>query len=210
MKEETEQIDEAKFNINDLLDSIESAYKKGGLKGVIQGGKQFGLTDRTTVDELLDSAKSMFGADLKKAAKEIKDFLKPQDYAKYKTKMESVEESNNWKQIYEAKADEAANLANEIRKVAKNNGVSITVESNTSVSFSKDFTKGNMDEFFAAYRDCDQVRRMVKFKSRGNEWGCGSSGFGIGAQECVKSGKVRLSKSGDGASYLLKAISKRF
>ena len=123
---------------------------------------------------------------------------------------ESVEESNNWKQIYEAKADEAANLANEIRKVAKNNGVSITVESNTSVSFSKDFTKGNMDEFFAAYRDCDQVRRMVKFKSRGNEWGCGSSGFGIGAQECVKSGKVRLSKSGDGASYLLKTLSKRF
>jgi len=209
-RKESVEVNEAKFSTNDLLDSIESAYKKGGLKGVIQGGKKFGLIDRTTVDELLDSAKSMFGADLKKAATEIKGFLKPQDYAKYKTKMESVEESDNWKQIYESKADEAANLANEIRKVAKNNGVSITVESNTSVSFSKDFTKGNMDEFFAAYRDCDQVRRMVKFKSRGNEWGCGSSGFGIGAQECVKSGKVRLSKSGDGASYLLKALSKRF
>lgn len=86
-----ENINEAKFNTNDLLDSIESAYKKGGLKGVIQGGKEFGLTDRTTVDELLDSAKSMFGADLKKAAAEIKGFLKPQDYAKYKTKMESAQ-----------------------------------------------------------------------------------------------------------------------
>lgn len=119
-------------------------------------------------------------------------------------------DSDSWKNIHESKVEEAANLANEIRKVAKSNGVTITVESNTSVSFSKDFTKGNMEEFFAAYRDCDQVRRMVKFKSRGNEWGCGSSGFGIGAQECVKNGKVRLSKSGDGASYLLKALSKRF
>lgn len=121
-----------------------------------------------------------------------------------------MSESIDWKQICESKVEEAANLANEIRKVAKSNGVTITVESNTSVSFSKDFTKGNMEEFFAAYRDCDQVRRMVKFKSRGNEWGCGSSGFGIGAQECVKNGKVRLSKSGDGASYLLKALNKRF
>ena len=119
-------------------------------------------------------------------------------------------DSDSWKNIHESKVEEAANLANEIRKVAKSNGVTITVESNTSVSFSKDFTKGNMEEFFAAYRDCDQVRRMVKFKSRGNEWGCGSSGFGIGAQECVKNGKVRLSKSGDGASYLLKALNKRF
>jgi hypothetical protein len=86
-----ENINEAKFNTNDLLDSIESAYKKGGINGVIQGGKQFGLIDRTTVDELLDSAKSMFGTDLKKAAAEIKGFLKPQDCAKYKTKLESTQ-----------------------------------------------------------------------------------------------------------------------
>jgi len=78
---------EAKFSTNDLLDSIESAYKKGGLRGVIQGGRQFGLTDRTTVGDLLDSAKSMFGSDLKKAVSEIKGFLKPQDYAKYKSRM---------------------------------------------------------------------------------------------------------------------------
>ena len=86
-----ENMNEAKSTTNDLLDAIESAYKKGGMRGVIQGGRQFGLTDRTTVDDAFDNFDAMFDkSDQRYAAKEIKKFIKPQDYAKYKTKMEST------------------------------------------------------------------------------------------------------------------------
>lgn len=86
-----ENMNEAKSTTNDLLDAIESAYKKGGMRGVIQGGRQFGLTDRTTVDDALDNFDAMFDkGDQGYAAKEIKKFIKPQDYAKYRTKMEST------------------------------------------------------------------------------------------------------------------------
>ncbi len=86
------EITEKAFATNDLLDAVEKAYEKGGLKGVIQGGKQFGFLDATTVDDVLQNMKEIFGNDKKYAAKEIKGFLKPQDYAKYKMTEEVEEE----------------------------------------------------------------------------------------------------------------------
>lgn len=86
-KEEAEQIDEVvrSLHTDELLNAIEKAYKKGGLRGVIKGDKQ--VSD-TTVDEVLRDMKPLFGNDMEYAVKKIKRLLKPQDYAKYKTKME--------------------------------------------------------------------------------------------------------------------------
>jgi len=88
---EGEELKEGKTN--DLLDAMERAYKKGGLKGTIAGGKVFGLLDPTTVEEILDDAKDFFGKDLKYASQEIKGFLKPQDYAKHKIHLEEADEN---------------------------------------------------------------------------------------------------------------------
>jgi hypothetical protein len=86
IKEEAEQIDEVRASYTDeLLDAIEKAYKKGGLRGVIKGDEQ--ISD-TTVDGVLRDMKPLFGNDMEYAVKKIKRLLKPQDYAKYKTKME--------------------------------------------------------------------------------------------------------------------------
>ena len=86
VKEEAEQIDEVRSSYTDeLLNAIEKAYKKGGLRGVIKGDEQ--VSD-TTVDEVLRDMKPLFGNDMEYAVKKIKRLLKPQDYAKYKTKME--------------------------------------------------------------------------------------------------------------------------
>ena len=92
LNSEREALNEAKYSTNDMLDAIEKAYKKGGLKGIITGGKAFGLLDRTTVEQILDDAKDFFGKDLQYAAKEIKGFLKPQDYAKHKIHLKEADE----------------------------------------------------------------------------------------------------------------------
>ena len=86
-------LNEASSDTNDLLDAVEKAYERGGLRGVIGGASQFGLSTRTTVEDILDDMKTMFDSkDMKFAAKEIKGFLKPQDYAKFKTRIESLEQ----------------------------------------------------------------------------------------------------------------------
>ena len=86
VEEAVEQIDEVRSSYTDeLLNAIEKAYKKGGLRGVIKGDEQ--VSD-TTVDEVLRDMKPLFGNDMEYAVKKIKRLLKPQDYAKYKTKME--------------------------------------------------------------------------------------------------------------------------
>lgn len=100
----------------------------------------------------------------------------------------------------------AAEEAKKIKERAKQLGVQVLVQSSTSIAFVKSFTKGSMQEFFKAYRDCDRIRSMVKFKGNQNEWGCSTAGVGIGAQECVKSGKVMIYKSGSGAAGLLRKL----
>jgi len=100
----------------------------------------------------------------------------------------------------------AADEAKKIKERAKQLGVQVLVQSSTSIAFVKSFTKGSMQEFFKAYRDCDRIRSMVKFKGNQNEWGCSTAGVGIGAQECVKSGKVMIYKSGSGAAGLLRNL----
>jgi hypothetical protein len=87
MKESADNIKEASQTTNDILDAIEKAYKKGGIRGVIKGDEQ--VSD-TTVYEVLQDMKPLFGYDMDYAVKRIKKFLKPQDYAKYVK--ESVEQ----------------------------------------------------------------------------------------------------------------------
>jgi hypothetical protein len=115
---------------------------------------------------------------------------------------------NDWVNIHESAALLAKTAAKEITAKARELGVKIIVQSNTSVSFSKNFTRGSKEEFFKAYSDCDKVRRMVRFKSRVNEWGASTGGIGLGAQDDIAKGVVTIHKSGDGAAYLLKELDK--
>ena len=129
--------------------------------------------------------------------------------AKNKASKQAEEiDADDWKSIHEGAVENAQALAKEIKQKARELGVTISVGGSTSVSFSKTFTKGSKEEFFKAYSDCDKIRDMVRFKSRVNEWGASSGGMGLGAQDDIKNGRVTIHKSGDGAAYLLKALSK--
>ena len=121
---------------------------------------------------------------------------------------EELDREDNWIDIHESAALLAKTTAKEINAKARELGVKIIVQSNTSVSFSKNFTRGSKEEFFKAYSDCDKVRRMVRFKSRVNEWGASTGGIGLGAQDDIAKGVVTIHKSGDGAAYLLKELDK--
>jgi hypothetical protein len=121
---------------------------------------------------------------------------------------EELDREDNWIDIHESAALLAKTTAKEINAKARELGVKIIVQSNTSVSFSKNFTRGSKEEFFKAYSDCDKVRRMVRFKSRVNEWGASTGGVGLGAQDAIVKGVVTIHKSGDGAAYLLKELDK--
>ena len=109
-----------------------------------------------------------------------------------------------WKSIVEGAAEDAQRVAKGIVAKAKELGVQINVTGSTSVSFTKSFTAGSEGEFSKAYSDCNQVRNMVTFKNRQNQWGAS----GLGRQSDIKNGRVTIHKSGDGAAYLLKAIDK--
>lgn len=100
----------------------------------------------------------------------------------------------------------AQEQAKKILAKAKELGVKVMVQSSTSVAFVKEFTKGNRDAYFKAYRDCDTIRSMVKFTKRQNEWGC----QGIGMLDCMEKGKIMIYKSGDGAAKLLDILYKSF
>ena len=125
-----------------------------------------------------------------------------------KKRSEEVNHEDDWVNIHESAALLAKTAAKEITAKARELGVKIIVQSNTSVSFSKNFTRGSKEEFFKAYSDCDKVRRMVRFKSRVNEWGASTGGIGLGAQDDIAKGVVTIHKSGDGAAYLLKELDK--
>lgn len=100
----------------------------------------------------------------------------------------------------------AQDEAKKILAKAKELGVKVMVQSSTSVAFVKEFTKGNRDAYFKAYRECDTIRSMVKFTKRQNEWGC----QGIGMLDCMEKGKIAIYKSGDGAAHLLNILAKSF
>jgi hypothetical protein len=123
-------------------------------------------------------------------------------HVKY-VKAEGVEQPL-WKSIFEGAAEDAQRVAKSIVAKAKELGVQINVTGSTSVSFSKSFTAGSEGEFSKAYSDCNQVRNMVTFKNRQNQWGAS----GLGRQSDIKNGRVTIHKSGDGAAYLLKALDK--
>jgi len=99
--------------------------------------------------------------------------------------------------------------AKKIVDESKKRGVRIVIESDRVVSFVKEFTKGDQNAFFNAQRDCDAIRTMFSMiRTQRNDWGCESAGFGTGAQECIKSGRVVLSRSGGGGRDLIKQVQK--
>jgi len=78
-----EEIEESKSQMNGYLDSLEDAYKKGGLKGMIRGVKGM---DAISVYDFVDNMKDYFSSstpeDKKYLSSEIKKILKPEDAAK--------------------------------------------------------------------------------------------------------------------------------
>jgi hypothetical protein len=71
---------------------LEKSYKRNGLDSVLLGWKELGLSEPIRVGEVLEDFKSIFEPkDQKSAAADIKSWLKPNDYNKYKKMMEGVE-----------------------------------------------------------------------------------------------------------------------
>ena len=76
----------------EILDMLEKSYKRNGLDSVLLGWKELGLSEPIRVGEALEDFKSIFEPkDQKSAAADIKSWLKPNDYNKYKKMMEGVE-----------------------------------------------------------------------------------------------------------------------
>ena len=119
------------------------------------------------------------------------------------------EELPMWKDLVEESTRQASAVADDIKKAAAARGVRITVSSSSMFTCTKEFTAGDQNEFFKAYADCNVIRSMVHFKSETNEWGCSTSGIGLGAQSCIKNGVALLHKSGKGGAYVLAALGKK-
>ncbi len=87
------QITEAKqASAGQILDMLEKSYKQNGLDSILLGWKELGLSEPIRVGEVLEDFKSIFEPkDQKSAAADIKSWLKPNDYNKYKKMMEGVE-----------------------------------------------------------------------------------------------------------------------
>ena len=119
------------------------------------------------------------------------------------------EELPMWKDLVEESTRQASAVADDIKKAAAARGVRITVSSSSMFTCTKEFKAGDQNEFFKAYADCNVIRSMVHFKSETNEWGCSTSGIGLGAQSCIKNGVALLHKSGKGGAYVLAALGKK-
>jgi hypothetical protein len=111
---------------------------------------------------------------------------------------------------YDAKVATAKQIAKRIKEEAQKRGVRVYPSGGDVLTATKEFTKGDLDAFMKAYRDCDMVLTYMRFTSRSNQWGCESAGFGVGAQECVKAGRVTINKSGGGGQLIIKALEGKF
>lgn len=110
------------------------------------------------------------------------------------------------KNTYAEREAQAKEIAKKILQVAKERGVRVYTDGSRVVSATKDFPKGDVGAFNKAYNDCGMVLTHMRFTKNGNQWGCSSSGFGVGAQECVKAGRAQQHKSGDGGSLIIKFL----
>jgi hypothetical protein len=122
---------------------------------------------------------------------------------------ESIEEDGEIEMnesSYDAKVATAKQIAKRIKEEAQKRGVRVYPSGGDVLTATKEFTKGDLDAFMKAYRDCDMVLTYMRFTSRSNQWGCESAGFGVGAQECVKAGRVTINKSGGGGQLIIKAL----
>ena len=110
------------------------------------------------------------------------------------------------KNAYAEREAQAKEIAKKILQVAKERGVRVYTDGSRVVSATKDFPKGDVGAFNKAYNDCGMVLTHMRFTKNGNQWGCSSAGFGVGAQECVKAGRAQQHKSGDGGSLIIKFL----
>lgn len=106
---------------------------------------------------------------------------------------------------YDAKIWDAMTRVKMIKDKAKQLGVRVQTDGKTATCI-KEFPKGDSNAFRAAYDACYSVICLFKFTKNTNLWGCSTAGFGIGAQECIKNGRVVLNKSGDGAQLQFRGL----
>jgi len=199
----------SKKDADSLLDDLESAYKKGGLRGQFKvpngdSGPVWEMIQGLT-DFLRGEPKNMVAYVLKG----VKDFLSATDrndsrikkvFESFSTEGDSILEN-----AYAAREAQAKEIADKIKQVARERGVRVYGEGRV-LTATKEFPKGDMQAFHKAYNDCHAVVTHMRFTKNSNEWGCSSAGFGVGAQECVKAGRVTINKSGDGGSLILKKL----
>lgn len=119
---------------------------------------------------------------------------------------EAVEIEESTPNPYDQRVNKAKEIAKQIKDEAKARGVTVYASGDDVITATKEFPKGDLQAFMKAYRDCDMTLTHMRFTSRSNQWGCESAGFGVGAQECVKSGRVTINRSGGGGQLILKAL----
>ena len=199
----------SKREADSLLDDLESAYKKGGLRGTFKVPNG----DSSRVWEMIQDLPNFLRGEPKNMISyvllSVKDFLSPTDTndPRIKKVFESFSTEGNsiLENAYAAREAQAKEIADKIKQVARERGVRVYGEGRV-LTATKEFPKGDMQAFHKAYNDCHAVVTYMRFTKNSNEWGCSSAGFGVGAQECVKAGRVTINKSGDGGSLILKKL----
>lgn len=106
---------------------------------------------------------------------------------------------------YDAKIWDAMTRVKMIKDKAKQLGVRVQTDGKTATCI-KEFPKGDANAFRAAYDACYSVICLFRFTKNTNLWGCSTAGFGVGAQECIKNGRIVLNKSGDGAQLQFRGL----
>ena len=106
---------------------------------------------------------------------------------------------------YNARVMSAMAIVKAVKQKAKQLGVRVDADGKT-VTCTKEFTKGDKNAFRHAYDACYSVICLFKFTKNTNLWGCSTAGFGIGAQECIKNGRIVLNKSGDGTQLQFRGL----
>ena len=166
------------------------AYCRAVLRG--DAGKSAVPTDAETKRGWVDARKMVAGGERIKEEVEVTEVATPAQQQK--------------KNSYAEREAQAKEIAKKILQVAKERGVRVYTDGSRVVSATKDFPKGDVAAFNKAYNDCGMVLTHMRFTKNGNQWGCSSAGFGVGAQECVKAGRAQQHKSGDGGSLIIKFL----
>jgi hypothetical protein len=119
--------------------------------------------------------------------------------------VEATTTSDEKAKAYDSKIWDAMTRVKMIKDKAKHLGVRVQTDGKTATCI-KEFPKGDSNAFRAAYDACYSVICLFKFTKNTNLWGCSTAGFGAGAQECIKNGRIVLNKSGDGAQLQFRGL----